>query len=389
MKRRDIILMSAIFVITSLLAVQVTYGAILNKPLFTLSGFAKSSQYQPQSCSAGKSYENLKAAESPELQKLAIYQELCQGSPTNQLMLFTDMPNSKVSAVKKAGAVAKKLKEFQQVGIVPLVVLEPITEWGDIDFIEFKRGFYDSWLNTYFSELKKSGLDDAAMGTWLPFPEANLPYWNHQNSKPDDFAVNVTKVAKSQKKYFPTSKTTIMLNSATYENEDFNWENGEYVSLLPYVKNIPDGLIDSFGLQGLPWMPDATGDGVGVLDSSEYLSPALASEAADELKVKSIWFNTGTFASKYTLDQERTVHMTPEQRKDILTNTLEQAKKLQTKGFSVAINLFSEDKSDTEEATDWSYWHQSDSKNSPGSVVFADFAVDTKESGVELWLFDR
>lgn len=390
MRRRDIIIMSTILFASSLLAVQVTYGAMLQRSLFHMPSFHKTVEYNAQAnCGTGKQFKDLAAAATPELRKLAVYQTFCGTSPTEQLMLFTDMPNSDPNAVQKATAIAKTLQEFQKTGVKPLVVFEPTTDWGAIDFVEFRNGFYDQWIDTYFKTLKAAHLSDAAMGTWLPFPEANLPYWNHQNSKPEDFAINVTKVITTQKKYFPHSKATIMLNSATYANDDFDWASGEYVSLLPYVRDIPKGLVESFGLQGLPWMPAANQNGAGVLDSSEYLNTRLAQEAADALQVKKIWFNTGTFGRKYTLDPEKTVTMTPEQRKDILSSVVEQAKKLKAQGYDMSINLFAQDKSGTEEATDWSYWSDNQPKTSPASVVFNDFVSDAHKAGIEVWLFDR
>ena len=332
--------------------------------------------------------DNLVGSPAPELRKLNDYVKLCDGNPSNRSMIFTDMPNSDENAREKAKQMATTLKEFDRLKVAPLVIMEPETTWGTIDFKEFSGGFYDAWIDAYFKYLKAEGVTDKQMGMWVPFPEANLPYWNHANSKPEDFSINVTKVISMQKRHFPASKASIMLNSATYETDDFDWRRGEYLSLVPYLRGIPPGLIDSFGYQGLPWMPAAGAGGSGVVDTNEYLDHKIAKEAADTLGVKSIWFNTGTFGRKYTLDPEKAIIMPPEQRKDILAGVIVQAKKLRDQGYSVSVNLFAQDKSQVAEATDWSYWTK-DSLNTPDAVVFADFASTLKKESVELWLFDR
>lgn len=389
MKRRDIMWTSLLFVLTSFLTIYITTAALLNRSLLPKFDFtAKPTYIASQTCGMGQKIAHLDQAANANLRKLAEYQQVCGSNPAARSMIFTGMPNSDPAAVQSATAMAKTLKEFAYYGVKPLVVMEPTTDWGSIDFQEFKSGFYDKWLNTYFMTLKQQGVTDGQMGMWVPFPEANLPYWNHQNSKPADFAINVTKTVSIQKHYFPKSQASIMLNSATYENDDFDWTRGEYRSLTPYVKDIPKGLIDSFGYQGLPWAPPANQPGAGVLDANEYLNAQLAKEAADQLGVKSIWFNTGTFGRKYTLDADKAITISPERRKDILTAVEVQAKKLRDQGYTVAVNLFAEDKSAAKEATDWSYWPTNGAKNSPASLVFADFATDLHREQIELWVFD-
>jgi hypothetical protein len=392
MKRRDFIWATLIMLATSGFTVYVTSLALLNRPPVTLSilkQFGLQHTFLTAQCGTGQEIKGLEASDEPHLKKLAEYQQVCGSNPASRLMIFTEMPNSNPAAIDNASKMAKTLKQIANAGLRPLVIMEPVTSWGAVDFNEFHSGFYDAWMDTYFKTLKQQDVTDEQMGMWVPFPEANLPYWNHQNSKPDDFAANVVKSAAIQKKYFPDSKVSVMLNSATYENDDFDWRKGEYISLLPYLKTIPKGLIDSFGYQGLPWAPPANQKGAGVMDSNEYLNPKLAVEAAEQLGTKSIWLNTGTFGRKYTLDAEKTAMFSLEQRKDVLAGVETQAKQLRSQGYQVAVNLFAEDKSSIQEATDWSYWPAGQAKTSPGSVVFADFAADLRREHIDLWLFDQ
>ncbi|HXH26606.1 MAG TPA: hypothetical protein VNG90_01795 [Candidatus Acidoferrum sp.] len=392
MKRKDYITGTLILLATSMLGVYLTSMAILNRPLFSIpisDLFTHSQQYQVSTCGTVQKIDNLDKAVSPYLRKLAEYQQVCGGSPTKQLMVFTGMPNSEANAASLAQSMASTLKEFSADKITPLVVFEPTTEWGNIDFVEYHNGFYDAWIKDYFADLKKSGITDAQMGTWVPFPEANLPIWSQQNATASDVAADITKTVQAQKSYFPGSKASIMLNSQTYQNTDYNEVNGEYDSLLPYVKTIPKGLIDSFGLQGFPWEPTATTKGTGVIDPSVYLDYKLAEEAATQLGIKAIWFNTGTFGRKYTLDPQNTVTMSPEQRKDILSGVVIAAQAVKKDGYSVAVNLFAENKAQDAEATDWSYWPEAKPSTTPDTVVFADFATSLSKAGIPLWLFDQ
>lgn len=394
MKPRDIFGASVVFFACMLFAVNTAWIGIRNQPLASIPKLlnAKPKTYQvTSSCSNDGKIANLTAATSPELRKLDLFQQACNSKAAGTVMIFNDMPKDTIEAKTKADQMALKLKEFSKYGVRPLVITEPTASWGFVDFGEFKQGMYDPWINAYFAELKAQGITDEQMGIWVPFPEANLPYWNNQSVKPEDFGVVVTKYVQMQKAVFPKSKASIMLNSASYDASDFNWENGEYISLVPFLKDIPKGLIDSFGLQGFPWAPRATAEGAGhgLYDASEYLNYKLTEEAAAYLGVKDVWMNTGSFHTKYTSDPKQTVTLTPATRKDILTTVNVEALKLQKDGYHVSVNIFAEDKSTVAEETDWSYWDESGPKYSEDAIVFNNFASLLRTENIDLWVFDR
>jgi hypothetical protein len=135
-------------------------------------------------------------------------------------------------------------------------------------------------------------------------------------------------------------------------------------------------------MQGFPWAPPAgSGRTVSIFNATEYLNHDLALEAAESLGVKKIWFNTGTFGRKYTLDPGNTVLVPAEKRLDILNGVLSEALDLKQIGFEVSVNLFSEDKSDTSEATDWSYLGGNE-------VVFVNFVSNLEKYGIGFSLYD-
>jgi hypothetical protein len=89
----------------------------------------------------------------------------------------------------------------------------------------------------------------------------------------------------------------------------------------------------------------------------------------------------------YTQNSAETVTLQPLQRQGMLNGVLAQAKALQAQGFSVAIHLFAQNKSNTSEADDWSYW-QTSPNDGPGTAVFTTFVHQAAEANIPLWLFD-
>lgn len=339
-------------------------------------------------CTSKPPQDGLIQASSKSLQKLQNFQEACHSSVTDTSMVFIGIPATEATARLQAKQDSALFKDYAAHGIRPVVIAEP-TDYstGDnIDFADFAAGKTLPALLVYFDELKASGVQGQSLGIWNPFPEANLPYW--KNNKVEYFAPSVNLYISTLHKQFPGVQTSIMLNSATYETTDFNWENGDYTSLLPYLKGISPGTINYMGLQGFPWVSAKGGNGL-ILNASEFLNPQLISEAADYLKVKNVWFNTGTFSTKYALDPERRVDITPEQRKAIFATVLEQVGELQGQGYSVSINIFAQDKSKTPEETNWSYWDNSDPFSSPHTPVLTEFIHDLSDRKANVWLFDK
>ncbi|MGD0284407.1 MAG: hypothetical protein ABSB12_02350 [Candidatus Saccharimonadales bacterium] len=341
---------------------------------------------QTQSCSLfPPPTPGLANAVSPELRKLAQYEAVCNGALAARVSFFVPTPITVSTAQSDADSVAVKLKEFASFDIDPLVFIEPVSDSGNnIDLNLYSSGTYDPALDAYFAELKADGVTDAMMGMWVVLPEGNLPVWS--TTDPETFAADVTITVQFQKKYFPNSQSAILLDSESYA-PGAAWGSGSYVSLLPYVQNIPKGLIDSFGLQGFPWTAPANQAVDTVYDPKIYLRDDFAAEAARALGINNIWFNTGTFNQMYTQTAAETVSLSPIQRQSMLNGVLGQAELLQAQGFNVAIHLFAQDKSATSEATDWSYWH-----NQPGedanTAVFTTFVHDITTAGIPLWLFD-
>jgi hypothetical protein len=324
----------------------------------------------------------------PSLRKLAQYEQVYEGAVATHLMVFAGLPADSEGAKADAMDMATKLQEFSRFHIQPLVIMEPTVNGTPINVNDFAAGKYDAVLTEYFNSLKSHNVTDAMMGTWVHFPEDNIPEWGSTDA--GLFKTNIMKAVHIQKGVFPDSKVSILLNGQTFRSDDVERNYGKFVSLLPYVRGLPKDTFDSFGLQGFPWISPADEQAQNkLLNPAQYLNANFAREAAKELGTRHIWFNTGTFGRMYTKDSARTVTFTPAQRQNILQGVLAQVQVARRGGYKTSVNIFGYDGSNTGEETDWSYWHTGqDSTDAPGQIVFKAFAEQLYGNGSDLWLFD-
>lgn len=329
----------------------------------------------------------IQAGQDTNLLRLKDYQSMCGSFVTNKLMVFTTFAENAEVGQKNADIMATKLKAFQKSGVTPLIVAEPYITSEAMSYKTYLSGAYDSGMAAYFQRLKDDGITDAMMGTWVPFPESNVPGWNNADTEPHDFALCVNKYLALMKQYFPGAKGTILLNATTYDPTDVNWENGNYISLSPYVDALDRNLVTSVGIEGFPWISNAQQTRHTIFKAAEFLQPDLAIGMAQVLRTRDVWINSGTFDSKYTNDPAKTVHMSVNERKAILDDILQVAvdmRDYQENQYRVSINLFSEDKSKTSEATDWSYFQNPDSE-----AILKNFLVNAGKSGIPISISDQ
>lgn len=387
MKKKELIIVNCF--ILALLAVGgfMTFNLSINKSISnTRTKSVDKSEGQTSKCS-NKQPLPIGSTSDPYLQALTNYQKACSSFVTNTLMVFTGFSGDEASADENAKDISQKLKKFHQAGVTPIVIAEPYVGADLMSYKSYLQGDYDAGMEHFFQQLKALGVTDEMMGTWVPFPESNTPSWNNKDTEPKDFALCVNKYLGKMKQYFPHAKGSVLLNATTYLPTDTGWENGDYISLAEYVDQLDKNLVTSFGIQGFPWVSNAQQTKRTIFKASEFLQPDLAIGAAQILRTRDIWINSGTFASKYTNDPSKTVHLSLNERKAILEDILTTAENIrdyQQNEYRVSINLFSENKSSTNEATDWSYLQDVDS-----TTVLKDFLAQADEAGMPVSLYDK
>ncbi len=380
----------------TLLFVMIAFG-MLTFSLSSNAGYASIVKSwfikEPKSVSENST---IKCSNKPKLQLSSVndknikmldrYQEACQSFVSNKLMYFTGFPKDKSAADNEAKIMASKLKLYNSLNITPLVIVEPYIETGPMSYKKYLSGEYDKAVDEYFKLLKEQGVTDSIMGTWVPFPESNTPSWDNKDTEPRDFAIAVNKYLGSLKQVFPMAKGSILLNATTYEPSDLEYENGDYLSLVPYLQDIDKKLIDSVGIQGFPWVSRANTSRREIFRASEFLQPDYAIEAAQELRTRDIWFNTGSFLSKYSSQPAQKVVISPDDRKSIMSGIVDELKKVQNyqqNQYRVEVNIFAEDKTGVQEDTDWSYL--SDEAN---KLIFIDFMTKLNELNIKTSIYD-
>ena len=179
-------------------------------------------------------------------------------------------------------------------------------------------------------------------------------------------------------------KGGILLDAQSYAVNG-GWGDGATKSFSPYLVGIKPGYIQAFVLQGFPWVSNDAS--TKVYDPTVFLPTSIAEEAANLLGTKNIWFNTGTMRKQYPTN---TVNITPAERTTMFNGIIDQATRLQSKGYSVLVHVFAQNKFSLSEGVDWSYIdNANDGVLSPHEAVLSTFLHQAQSKGIQVGLFDR
>jgi hypothetical protein len=307
----------------------------------------------PEAPKPGETHKDLGKSKDPGLKAVAALEKKT-GYRIESNMLFAGMPRNPEEATAQADEMAARLKEYANRGVKPVVVMEPtyadgakLIDTKKISDAKHQEQFHQT-MDVYFGELRTNpaGLTDEQMGTWVPFPEPNIPEWAGGNTDPGVFKKNFTVVSQNLKAHFRDAKASVMLDSATYANND--WNNPDYGSeaLKRYVSGIPEGLIDSVGFQGFPFSKND--------NPNTFLNAQPAAELAEAAHTKNIWLNTGSYGSIYNEQTKKREAADTLQRAETLVAESKTAATLQQAGFNVSVNIFAAPAS-SPDAPDWSY----------------------------------
>lgn len=333
------------------------------------------------SCNQKPARRELEFSAQAELQALWRLDRACQSAPADSSLHFTSLPTTPEAATLTVDALYRALGDYQRAGVSPVVIAEPAREVSKSALTGYADGSYLPAIEQLYQGLRDRGVTDGMMGTWVLLPEPNTPAWNDTDSR--HFTVAYQAIAGVQKRLFPGSKTSILLDAKSYPVGDSAWTKGSYAPLDPYLQAIPRSLVDSIGMQGFPWAPPRGTEGVALTSANSYLPIRLLSEAARRYGVSAVWLNTGTPRRMHTADAAQTVEFTSAQRQQMLRGALQQAVVLKKSGFQVSFSLFAQDKSAGSEAIDWSY-------DLPGGGLepwLVSAVRDVTAAGIPLWYF--
>lgn len=327
----------------------------------------------------GWSEDALTHSLDPQIHQLADYGDVLQQKLPDSMMLFTSTPVNPEDAASAAADMATTLKQYHHVNIQPLVIMEPTTNGGDtiLDLGAISRGEYNGALKVYFEALKAHGITDEMMGNWIPIPEANNNAWNVID--PQVVGQAIVQVAQIQKNAFPASHVGMLLDSQTYDPKHDNWSAK---SLLPYVQQIPHGLVDNFCLQGFPYVdPHTTTREVADQDPNQFLGARMAIEAAKALGVTKVIVNSGTYSRTQVGSEDNgEVDVPVAVRQKLLNGETQQVRLIEQAGYATVFNYFAANKADTE-GTDFSY-------QDPASTALLTSSVQAlRNDGVGVSLF--
>jgi hypothetical protein len=326
---------------------------------------------------------NLGIPTSPFLKQLKKYQDLCGAKVADKMMVFTQIPSNINSVQPLADEISAVLKEFSVYGITPVVIAEPNDGDTYLSFAQFAKGVFNPVLEQYFTAIRNSGITDQQMGVWVPFPEANIPVWNSDGASVSDFGLLINNYSSSLKKFFPTTSVSVLMNYTSFDPADKGYTKPSIANFDEYLKNIKPGMVDSFGIQGFPWVETNRSSNNSVNDPAVFLQPANTIRAAKQLGVNTIWFNTGTISSKYTQSPSLRVNVSVADRQVINNSKLSVFDQVQNTGYNIWVNEFVQDKSNTAEQTNFSYLQTAQDQS-----AFKDFAKKLSDRGVSLSLFD-
>lgn len=313
------------------------------------------------------------------IQSINYYKRLNSNLKVKKGMVFINMPSNQQGIDDATSYLASLFKSFQTNKIEPLIVVEPSNENGPISFDSIANGEYNNNFDLFFNSLANKYDSTKLNTTWVPFPEPNIPNtWNNNNFDVRSFGYMFNNFSRIQKSNLSNSKSTILLNNKTYDSNDINWSNGEYKSFTGYIENIDKGLIDSFGIQGFAW--NYSNPTWSLKNAKTIIQSSLLTEAAQTLGLKSIWANTGT--DRFFKDNSIVYEVSNRDRNQINTDLSSELVKFTSQGYNVEVNLFLEDKLNTNEGRDWSYYTTNEDRK-----VFSNFTNSLQRGNVSISIF--
>lgn len=380
MKKKDLLIFSILFLACIIFTADIVLRQLTGNRLFARGNHSTTELTSPVERCTDEPAPGRSATQDPQLNALPEYEAACQSAFIDNMMIFTNMPISKDDANQMADSMAIRLNRFDEQKIQPIVIIEPDSKWGLVDFHEYAEGVYDPWINDYFNRLRQNGITDTQMGIWIPFPEPQQTFWNN-NKDPDDFAKSTNKYFSTLRSQFPAARTAVLLDSQV------NSEN-QASQLLAYTRLLDNSLVDIAGLQGFPWHPSEEQlDTKPVVSASVFAPAYLLEEVAKSLDTKEVLLNIGSYRQR-KIDNGGEIAISSKERASVLDSIAYEINLLQNAGYTTTVNIFAENKLETKEGVNWSYWQPGANRESAQTSIFTDFIKRIDNDKTRISIFD-
>jgi hypothetical protein len=291
-------------------------------------------------------------------------------------MIFLRLPADSTDASNLAREMAQIIKNKGS-NTTLLHIFEPLTRDGQLSFASLKDGEYLPYLEETFHLLKYTYLiPEKDLWVFVPYPEINTPAFDRTDFSPRDFGPMVNDFFRTIRSQYPNARGSLLLDAKSYEGD--SWSRGAQKSLSPYLETVNATYIESFWLQGFPWV---SADGkTKAYNPIKYLPLPILEEAALILGVKKVWLNTGTLAKKY---QDNPILVSKTERRRMLDLTALLARRLKTLWYEPMVHIFAEEKYYYHpEENDWSY------KTTQDIAILNAFKTKLKRAHIEYGVFD-
>ena len=135
----------------------------------------ETSRKDPLKCNNLKKIEGIGLTQPDDLRSLESYQELCDSFVSDHFMIFSSFPSSMLAAEEIAQKLSEKISEFQRLGVVPVILIEPADKFKYVPLKQIADGEYQEEINSMFQKLLQSGINLEKDMIWIPYPEINTP----------------------------------------------------------------------------------------------------------------------------------------------------------------------------------------------------------------------
>jgi hypothetical protein len=316
------------------------------------------------------------------IRKLGEYEAMCGAQVTDTLFHTIELPTDPKLVPALLPQLVADLKEYQEYGLQPFVLVKLSSAWKETDFIDASKGKKNDVFTALVSGLEQQGITDEYIGAWVLFPDANLPLWQDKNVLPSQYVAIVNQMLTVLQKPFPNSARHLRLHTMTYETNDFEWSEQDFRSLSPYLTGITTNEIDALEFVAFPWMPPASKGGASLMKAAEYVPVTLMTEAMQVIQARQAWLITGTFAHLYGNEPENSITVPAPVRQELLTDTLSQMKKIQDRGYQVGVVLSNEDLRIKKDTSYWGYWGSDNTTNPAHKAAALNFVVGARQKGM-------